>query len=61
MHYARALTQQPAYAGFVTAPCPRAEAWAAECLSVPCFPELSDLEVEQVSTALAGAAERCSR
>ena len=61
VHYARALTQQPAYAGFVTAPCPRAEAWAAECLSVPCFPELSDLEVEQVSTALAGAAERCSR
>jgi dTDP-4-amino-4,6-dideoxygalactose transaminase len=61
VHYARALTQQPAYARFVTAPCPQAEAWAAECVSVPCFPELSDLEVEQVATALASAADRSSR
>jgi dTDP-4-amino-4,6-dideoxygalactose transaminase len=56
VHYARALTQQPAYARFVRAACPQAEAWAAECVSVPCFPELSDLEVEQVAAALSGAA-----
>jgi dTDP-4-amino-4,6-dideoxygalactose transaminase len=58
VHYARALTQQPAYARFVTTACPQAEAWAAECVSVPCFPELSDLEVEHVASALADAAER---
>jgi len=56
VHYARALTQQPAYARFVTALCPHAEAWAAECVTVPCFPELTDAEVEQVSAALAAAA-----
>ena len=34
-------------------PCPEAEAWAAECVSVPCFPELTDDEVERVASALA--------
>lgn len=52
VHYARALTQQPAYAEFVTAACPQAEAWAAECVSMPCFPELTDAEVEHVAAAL---------
>jgi dTDP-4-amino-4,6-dideoxygalactose transaminase len=61
VHYARALTQQPAYGRYVTVPCPRAEAWAAECVSVPCFPELSDLEVAHVAAALAGAADRSAR
>ena len=28
------------------AACPQAEAWAAECVTVPCFPELTDAEVE---------------
>ena len=55
VHYARALTQQPAYAEFVNAACPQAEAWAAECVSVPCFPELTDAEVEHVAAALQGA------
>ena len=27
--------------------CPEAEAWAAECVSLPCFPELTDDEVER--------------
>lgn len=53
VHYARALTQQPAYARFVTGACPQAERWAAECVSVPCFPELTDAEVEHVAAALA--------
>jgi dTDP-3-amino-3,4,6-trideoxy-alpha-D-glucose transaminase len=52
VHYARALTQQPAYARFVRGPCPEAEAWAAECLSFPCFPELTDDEIEAVCRAL---------
>jgi dTDP-4-amino-4,6-dideoxygalactose transaminase len=51
-HYPRALTQQPAYTSFVRAPCPEAEAWAAECVSLPCFPELTDAEVELVAQEL---------
>jgi dTDP-4-amino-4,6-dideoxygalactose transaminase len=52
VHYPRALTQQPAYQRFVRAPCPEAERWAAECLSLPCFPELTDEEIEVVCRAL---------
>jgi dTDP-4-amino-4,6-dideoxygalactose transaminase len=52
VHYPRALTQQPAYARFVRAPCPSAEAWAAECVSLPCFPEMSDDEIEAVCRSL---------
>jgi dTDP-4-amino-4,6-dideoxygalactose transaminase len=33
-------------------PCPHAEQWAAECLSVPCYPELTDAEVETIGDAL---------
>ena len=51
VHYPRALTQQPAYQQFVAAPCPEAEAWAAECVSLPCFPELTDDEIEAVCRA----------
>lgn len=56
VHYPLALTQQPAYQHFATADCPQAEAWAAECVSVPCFPELTDDEIDTVSAAL-GAIE----
>jgi len=52
VHYPRALTQQPAYEGFRREPCPEAEAWASECVSLPCFPELSDDEIEAVCRAL---------
>jgi dTDP-4-amino-4,6-dideoxygalactose transaminase len=52
VHYPLALTQQPAYAEFVRDPCPEAEAWAAECVSFPCFPELTDDEVEAVCRAI---------
>ena len=34
-------------------PCPEAEAWAAECVIVPCFPELTAAEVDLVADALA--------
>ncbi len=53
VHYPLALTQQPAYRGFARQACPVAEAWAAECVSLPCFPELTDTEVDRVCTALA--------
>lgn len=52
VHYPRALTQQPGYAAFVREPCPEAEAWAAECVSLPCFPEMTDDEVEAVCRAI---------
>ena len=53
IHYPLALTQQPAYRHLFTESCPTAEAWAAECVSVPCFPELTDEEIERVACALA--------
>jgi dTDP-4-amino-4,6-dideoxygalactose transaminase len=54
VHYPLALTQQPAYRGQLgEISCPHAEAWAAECVTVPCFPEMTDGEVERVGEALA--------
>ncbi len=52
VHYPLALTQQPAYQEFVAAACPEAEQWAAECVSFPCFPELTDDEIEAVCRAI---------
>jgi dTDP-4-amino-4,6-dideoxygalactose transaminase len=52
VHYPLALTQQPAYQEFVRSPCPEAEQWAAECVSFPCFPELTDDEIEAVCRAI---------
>jgi len=52
VHYPLALTQQPAYREFVRAACPEAEGWAAECVSFPCFPELTDDEIEAVCRAI---------
>jgi dTDP-3-amino-3,4,6-trideoxy-alpha-D-glucose transaminase len=53
VQYPLAITQQPAYAHLGGPSCPRAQAWAAECVSLPCYPELTDAEVEHVATALA--------
>jgi dTDP-4-amino-4,6-dideoxygalactose transaminase len=52
VHYPLALTQQPAYEPFRRGPCPAAEAWAASCTTLPCFPELTDDEVATVIAAL---------
>jgi dTDP-3-amino-3,4,6-trideoxy-alpha-D-glucose transaminase len=52
VHYPLALTQQPAYREFVREPCPEAEGWAAECVSFPCFPEMTDDEIETVCRAI---------
>lgn len=52
VHYPRALTQQAAYQQFVQGPCAEAEAWAGECVSLPCFPEMTDDEIEVVCRAL---------
>ena len=52
VHYPLALTEQPAYHQYRRAACPEAEAWAAACTSLPCFPELTDDEVDIVVSAL---------
>jgi len=52
VHYPLALTQQPAYRDFVRSPCPEAERWAAQCVSFPCFPEMTDDEIEAVCRAI---------
>lgn len=53
IHYPLALTEQPAYRSMATRPCPVAESWSAQCVTVPCFAELTDAEVEVVADALA--------
>jgi dTDP-4-amino-4,6-dideoxygalactose transaminase len=52
VHYPLAIVDQPAYRAFAAHPCPEAQAWAAECVSLPCFPELTDDEVEIVAEAM---------
>lgn len=52
VHYPLAITQQPAYRHLTRAACPEAEAWAATCTSLPCFPEITDDEVSIVCDAL---------
>jgi dTDP-4-amino-4,6-dideoxygalactose transaminase len=53
VHYPLALTQQPAYRALLDGSCPEAEAWAAQCVSVPCFPEMTPAEIDTVAGALA--------
>ncbi|MCU1504720.1 MAG: putative PLP-dependent enzyme involved in cell wall biosis [Ilumatobacteraceae bacterium] len=57
VHYPFAVHQQVAYAHFVRSPCPESERWAAQCVSVPCFPEMTAAELDTVCGALAGLAE----
>jgi dTDP-3-amino-3,4,6-trideoxy-alpha-D-glucose transaminase len=53
IHYPKAVTDQPAYRRFARGDIPAARAWAAECVSLPCFPEMTDEEVQRVCAALA--------
>lgn len=55
VHYPLALTQQPAYRHFERARCANAEQWAAQCVSVPIFPELTEAEIAHVCDVLAAA------
>jgi dTDP-3-amino-3,4,6-trideoxy-alpha-D-glucose transaminase len=52
VHYPRAIVDEPAYAGFERDPVPRARAWAASCVSIPCHPEMTPDEVDRVADAL---------
>jgi dTDP-4-amino-4,6-dideoxygalactose transaminase len=53
VHYPLALTQQPAYAELFPERCAQAEAWAEQCVSLPCFPEMTQCEIDHVAEALA--------
>jgi dTDP-3-amino-3,4,6-trideoxy-alpha-D-glucose transaminase len=53
VHYPYTVTDEPAYAHLRRDDTPNADAWAAECVSLPCYPELTDEEVERVCAALA--------
>lgn len=52
VHYPRAVTEEPAYARFARQPTPGAANWAAECVSLPCYPEMRDEEVARVCEAI---------
>jgi dTDP-3-amino-3,4,6-trideoxy-alpha-D-glucose transaminase len=53
VHYPLSIGRQPAFRDLMTEPCPVADLWAAQCVSLPCYPELTDAEVETVAHALA--------
>ncbi len=53
VHYPLAVPDQPAYRHLDRHDCRNARAWAASCISVPCFPELTDAEIELVGHTLA--------
>jgi dTDP-4-amino-4,6-dideoxygalactose transaminase len=53
VHYPRSSTQEPLYAPYTRAPCPQAEAWAQTCVTIPCFAEMTDAEIDTVADALA--------
>jgi dTDP-4-amino-4,6-dideoxygalactose transaminase len=52
IHYPVAIVDQPGYRAFARTECPEARRWAAECVTLPCYPELTDAEVESVAKAL---------
>jgi dTDP-3-amino-3,4,6-trideoxy-alpha-D-glucose transaminase len=53
VHYPLSIGQQPAYRQFLREATPVADDWAARCVSMPCYPEMTDAEVDQVADALA--------
>jgi dTDP-3-amino-3,4,6-trideoxy-alpha-D-glucose transaminase len=52
VHYPRIVTGQPAYERFRRGDTPAASEWAARCVSLPCYPEMTDEEVERVCAGL---------
>jgi dTDP-4-amino-4,6-dideoxygalactose transaminase len=56
VQYPLTIGAQPAYERFARTPTPNADAWAAQCVSLPCFPELTDAEVEHVAAVLGASA-----
>jgi dTDP-3-amino-3,4,6-trideoxy-alpha-D-glucose transaminase len=61
VHYPLAVNQQPAYRCLSRTAYPQAEAWSAECVSLPCFAQMTDAEVDLVASALATLAPETDR
>jgi dTDP-3-amino-3,4,6-trideoxy-alpha-D-glucose transaminase len=57
VHYSPCLPHQPPFAGTSAASVPRAEAWAAEEVSLPLFPAMTSDEVRRVARAAEAALE----
>ena len=57
VHYPMALTTQPAFATFVSHECPVAAAAAAELLSLPLSPRLTDADIVRVADEVAAFAK----
>lgn len=55
VHYPLSVPRQPAYTQYRTAPTPHADRWAESCISLPCFPEMTEAEIDHVASALATA------
>jgi dTDP-4-amino-4,6-dideoxygalactose transaminase len=53
VHYPLSIPEQPAYRHLARTECGRSKEWAAECISLPCFPDMTDDEVDHVAEALA--------
>jgi dTDP-4-amino-4,6-dideoxygalactose transaminase len=56
VYYPKPLHEQPAYARWARGPLPEAEKAAAEVLSMPVHPWLTDAEIDRVAAALAAEA-----
>lgn len=52
VHYPYSVPDEPAYARFARDDYPKARRWAAQCVTLPCFPEQTDGEVDYVCRAL---------
>ena len=53
VHYPNAVPDYPPYRRFARDACGTAQAWARECVSIPCHPFMSESEVDTVAEALA--------
>jgi dTDP-4-amino-4,6-dideoxygalactose transaminase len=57
VHYPRAVVDEPAYRPYLRREVPVARRWADECVSLPCYPELEEGELELICAALAADSE----
>ena len=57
VYYPNAVPDYPPYRRFARDACVAAQAWARECVSLPCNPFMTESEVDAVAEALAGTVE----
>lgn len=57
VHYPNAVPDYPPYRRFARDACAEAQAWARECVSLPCNPFMTESEVDAVAEALAATVE----